>query len=108
MTMKKNFPISVSRRDFVKLTGLAAVGLVMDNGNLPKAEAKTSDMAYGEKKLPVLYDVDVCVVGGGPSGTAAAVNAAKKGAKTVLVERLIRKMVFLWRKPKHRYRHPLS
>ena len=67
--MKKNFPISVSRRDFVKLTGLAAVGLVMDNGNLPKAEAKTSDMAYGEKKLPVLYDVDVCVVGGGPSGT---------------------------------------
>lgn len=87
MTMKKNFPISVSRRDFVKLTGLAAVGLVMDNGNLPKAEAKTFDMAYGEKKLPVLYDVDVCVVGGGPSGTAAAVNAAKKGAKTVLVER---------------------
>ena len=87
MTMKKNFSISVSRRDFVKLTGLAAVGLVMDNGNLPKAEAKTSDMAYGEKKLPVLYDVDVCVVGGGPSGAAAAVNAARKGAKTVLVER---------------------
>ena len=87
MTMKKNFSISVSRRDFVKLTGLAAVGLVMDNGNLPKAEAKTSDMTYGEKKLPVLYDVDVCVVGGGPSGAAAAVNAARKGAKTVLVER---------------------
>ena len=33
-----------------------------------------------EKKLPVSYDVDVLVCGGGPSGIAAAVSAAKNGA----------------------------
>lgn len=84
---KKNFSIPISRRDFVKLTGLAAAGLLMDNGNLPKAEAKDNAVTYGQKKLPVLYDVDVCVAGGGPAGAAAAINAARKGAKTVLLER---------------------
>ena len=37
--------------------------------------------------LPVLFNMDVCVVGGGSAGTAAAVTAARRGAKTVLVER---------------------
>ena len=44
-------------------------------------------MDFGEAELPVLFDVDVCVVGGGSAGTAAAISAARKGAKTVLVER---------------------
>ncbi len=33
------------------------------------------------------FNTDVCVVGGGAAGTAAAVSAARKGAKVVLVER---------------------
>ena len=85
--MGRNFSIPISRRDFVKLTGIAAAVLVMDSGNLPKVDAKTSEVTVGEKKLPLLYETDVCVVGGGPSGTAAAVSAARRGAKTVLVER---------------------
>ena len=85
--MEKNFSIPISRRDFVKITGLAAAGLVMDGGNLPKTAAKTANVTFGEEKLPVLYEVDVCVAGGGPSGTAAAINAARNGAKTVLLER---------------------
>lgn len=40
-----------------------------------------------EKKIPVLDEVDVLVVGGGPSGIAAAMAAAREGVKTMLVER---------------------
>ena len=33
---------------------------------------------YAGKDITLLFDVDVCVAGGGPSGTAAAINAARK------------------------------
>lgn len=39
------------------------------------------------KKIPVLEEVDVLVAGGGPSGIAAAIAAARAGAKTMLLER---------------------
>lgn len=39
------------------------------------------------RELLVVRDVDVVVVGGGPAGLAAAISAARAGAKTVLVER---------------------
>ena len=49
---------------------------------------------YGVKSIPeaarevnVMREVDVCVVGGGPGGIAAAVSAARGGAKTLLIER---------------------
>ena len=32
------------------------------------------------------YEVDVCVVGGGPAGVAAAISAARTGAETLLIE----------------------
>ena len=38
------------------------------------------------KRIPVREEVDVLVVGGGPAGVAAAVSAARRGAKTLLVE----------------------
>src|ERR1022692_955107 len=37
--------------------------------------------------IPVFRDCDVLVVGGGPSGTAAAVAAARCGAEVILLER---------------------
>jgi ribulose 1,5-bisphosphate synthetase/thiazole synthase len=40
-----------------------------------------------ERPLAVMHETDVLVVGGGPAGFAAAVAAAKAGAKTALVER---------------------
>src|SRR5690606_23962718 len=40
------------------------------------------------KTLPIVYNVDVLVVGGGPSGVPAAVGAARQGAKTLIIERL--------------------
>ncbi|MFP4250604.1 MAG: FAD-dependent oxidoreductase [Armatimonadota bacterium] len=39
------------------------------------------------RELPVVGEVDVLVCGGGPAGTAAAVAAARAGAKTMLLER---------------------
>ena len=39
------------------------------------------------RTIPVTREVDVCVVGGGPGGTAAAIAAARMGAKTLLIER---------------------
>jgi hypothetical protein len=39
------------------------------------------------RRLPVVDEADVVVLGGGPSGIAAAVAAARQGASTLLVER---------------------
>jgi hypothetical protein len=39
------------------------------------------------RDVPVAADVDVLVAGGGPAGIAAALSAARAGARTMLVER---------------------
>ena len=39
------------------------------------------------REIPVYHRCDVLVVGGGPSGTAAAIAAARQGARVVLLER---------------------
>lgn len=46
----------------------------------------TQQIAY-HTEVPVVADVDVLVIGGGPAGIGAAIAAARAGAKTVLVER---------------------
>lgn len=39
------------------------------------------------RTIPIIAETDVLVVGGGPSGLAAAIGAARAGARTFLVER---------------------
>ena len=76
------------------MTGLAAAGvLAVNTVGMPEtvlaapASGGHGTIKYAGKEIPVLYSVDVCVAGGGPSGTAAAVMAARNGAKTLLIER---------------------
>ncbi len=46
-----------------------------------------ASVAEPARQTPVYGDFDVLVVGGGPAGLAAAVAAARHGARTLLVER---------------------
>lgn len=81
--MKSN---TLGRRDFLHYSALGA------------ACAATSTLAQGEQTTtrppaaggaePILTtETDVLVVGGGTAGTIAAIQAARAGAKTVVVER---------------------
>ena len=89
--MDKSFAIPISRRSFMKMMGLAAAGTVLglkdDAARVEAASSMINAMDFNNAELPVLFHADVCVVGGGSAGTAAAVSAARKGAKVVLVER---------------------
>ncbi|MDR0861613.1 MAG: FAD-dependent oxidoreductase [Oscillospiraceae bacterium] len=49
------------------------------------ASAKT--VAEAKREVEVIRETDVIVVGGGPGGIAAAVSAARGGARTILIER---------------------
>ncbi len=88
--MQNSFSIPISRRDLLKLAGVTAAGVALSGSVDMRAEASDisgDTLKYAGKKIPVLCAADVCVCGGGPAGTAAAVNAARQGVKVVLVER---------------------
>src|ERR1700731_3180008 len=50
-------------------------------------DISTSQVNLGAQTIPVPANVDVLVCGGGVAGIAAAVAAARNGARTLLIER---------------------
>ena len=86
--MEKSFLIPISRRDLLKLAGLTFTGTVLSANDSAQAApiVPNQNFAPNADKIPVLLRADVCVVGGGCAGTAAAVTAARNGLKVVLVE----------------------
>ena len=55
------------------------LGHTVEDG--PSCFLKNGEVYEPAKKLPVFHKTDVVVVGGGPAGFAAAVSAARAGAK---------------------------
>ena len=89
----------VTRRAWLKASGVAtgtwaAAGALGFSGNkLAKAQSpQGKNSATGApcvsflRELPVRYNVDVFVAGGGPAGMAAAVTARNQGASVFLAE----------------------
>lgn len=86
---------AISRRDFMKMAGAAMVGAVAGAsvlGTDTPAEASgvkpvDGSISYGGCEVPVLCEADVCVIGGGVAGVAAAVAAGKRGSRVAIIER---------------------
>ncbi|MFO7901952.1 MAG: FAD-dependent oxidoreductase [Planctomycetota bacterium] len=57
-----------------------------DQSNEPQQTDSLSEITWS-RKVPVRYEADVAVIGGGIAGVCAAAAAARSGAKVILVER---------------------
>ena len=75
----------MNRRNFL---GKGALAGVMATGSISPLLAKADRGRIDYKRYKVAADVDVLVCGGGPSGVAAAISAARHGAEVALIERL--------------------
>ena len=80
----------MKRRDYLKLAaGLPAIAtskaMAMPAEN---SESKPNETVNFSANIPVKYNVDVFVAGGGPAGIAAMVAAAESGADVYAAENL--------------------
>ncbi len=81
-----------SRREFLKNVGLGAAALGMSgcagpSGNKTSEAGAGADAVVHRSPVRQTWETDVLVVGGGPAGIGAAIGAARKGAKTLLIEK---------------------
>ncbi|MDR2384225.1 MAG: FAD-dependent oxidoreductase [Tannerella sp.] len=76
-----------NRRNFIKKAGLMAIAATSTRtGWSALSTNKGQTIPLSKKKITVDSQWDVIVAGGGPSGCAAAISAAREGAKTLLIE----------------------
>jgi FAD dependent oxidoreductase/FAD binding domain len=76
----------LGRRQFMQRSA-AGVALAGSSGAALEADSGARPRRAGRTEGTVRTEADVLVVGGGTAGTIAAIQAARAGAKTVLVER---------------------
>ncbi|MHC4636263.1 MAG: FAD-dependent oxidoreductase [Planctomycetota bacterium] len=85
--------MKTTRRNFIS-AAIAAGTSLLANKKTAGAENKDDlsaqqhpDIVKWSRDIPIRYEADVAVMGGGIAGVSAACAAAKSGAKVVLVER---------------------
>lgn len=79
-------PGTISRRRFLH-TALAGSAILPSSlAAQDAAAARGDEFAEPSRNLPLVNDADVIVCGGGPAGVAAAITAARAGAKVRLFE----------------------
>ena len=80
----------VKRRDFLKDSLLLVAGAIYSPNLFAKKtivnNAKNVTVSL-KRNVPVRYDADIVVVGGGIAGISAACSAAFSGANVILIER---------------------
>ncbi len=81
----------MDRRSFLKSGGIAATTLLIPtSGFLSSCEnfllEDDDSIVESKRRIPVVRKADVVVCGGGPAGIGAAIEAARQGAKVVLIE----------------------
>ena len=89
----------MKRRNFIVSSLMAGGAMIVGNSckrtvNIPLNESLSSEINKDvdgiiepARKIPILAETEVLVIGGGPAGVAAAVAAARGGAETWIVER---------------------
>lgn len=86
----------MKRREFLRLAAAAAGGVtakasggqdVAKKGSGPTGVDGSQSQIEWSRQVPVRYEADVAVIGGGIAGVSAACAAARSGAKVILVER---------------------
>ncbi len=78
----------INRREWLKTTGMltGAALTIPQASNAQQSGKSPAGTVMFQRPVPVKYDVDVFVAGGGPAGTAVAFAAAHQGAKVFLAE----------------------
>lgn len=86
----------MDRRKFLKASMLGIGATMLGVPEITASEAPRRDpirlesngwLKQPAREVPVVAEADVVVLGGGPAGVAAAVNAARTGVKVILLER---------------------
>lgn len=78
----------MNRREMLLTTALGSVGAALAKSAAHAAsKEEDSTTITWSRKIPVRWDVDVAVIGGGMAGVGTAAAAARSGARVLLIER---------------------
>lgn len=79
----------MNRREMLLSAAASGVGITLGESAVAtlQDEPESATEITWTRKVPVRWDVDVAVIGGGMAGVGAAAAAARSGAKVLLIER---------------------